>query len=474
MEIKLFNTLGREKQVFKPLEPGVAKMYTCGPTVYNFQHIGNFRTFFFEDILKRVLMYNGYKVIHIMNITDVGHLVSDDDVGEDKMEKGAAREGKSVWEISKFYTDVFLQDMDRVNIIHPTQYTKATEYIKEQVDMVKCLEDKGYTYITSDGVYFDTSKFHDYGNLAMLNISGLEEGKRIAFSEEKKNKTDFALWKFSPKDKQRQMEWDSPWGKGFPGWHIECSAMSRKFLGDTFDIHCGGVDHISIHHTNEIAQSEACTGHKFVDYWLHGEFLIDESAAGGGKMSKSSGEFLQLQTLIDKGYDPLDYRYFLMSAHYRKKISFSWEILDSARNAFQRLKNRIIEFKNEATENTENVTDDILTNEYKNRFLSSVNDDLNVPEGLAVMWDVLRDEKLIPNQKLELVYDFDKVFGLNLAEAKEKSPGEIPDEIMKLVDERTAAKKNKDFKLADEIRNKIKEMGYELVDKKDKVEVKQI
>lgn len=270
------------------------------------------------------------------------------------------------------------------------------------------------------------------------------------------------------------MEWDSPWGKGFPGWHIECSAMSRKFLGDTFDIHCGGVDHISIHHTNEIAQSEACTGHKFVDYWLHGEFLIDESAAGGGKMSKSSGEFLQLQTLIDKGYDPLDYRYFLMSAHYRKKISFSWEILDSARNAFQRLKNRIIEFKNEATENTENVTDDILTNEYKNRFLSSVNDDLNVPEGLAVMWDVLRDEKLIPNQKLELVYDFDKVFGLNLAEAKEKSTGAIPDEIMKLVDERTAAKKNRDFKRADEIRNKIKEMGYELVDKKDKVEVKQI
>jgi cysteinyl-tRNA synthetase len=472
MDIRLFNTLGREKQVFKPLEPGVAKMYTCGPTVYNYQHIGNFRTFFFEDILKRVLMYNGYKVIHIMNITDVGHLVSDDDEGEDKMEKGAAREGKSVWEISKHYTDVFMQDMDRLNIIHPTQYTKATEYIKEQVDMVKCLEDKGYTYITSDGVYFDTSKFHDYGKLAMLNISGLEEGKRIAFSEEKKNKTDFALWKFSPKDQKRQMEWDSPWGKGFPGWHIECSAMSRKFLGDTFDIHCGGVDHIPIHHTNEIAQSEACTGHKFVDYWLHGEFLIDESAAGGGKMSKSSGEFLQLQTLIDKGYDPLDYRYFLMGTHYRKKISFSWEILDSARSAFQRLKNRVIEFSNLNLSIVYDPSIDKIMDKYKLKFQEAINDDLNLPEGLAVLWDVVRDEKLNANYKLQLIYDFDKVFGLNLAEAKEKSAGTIPDEIMKLVDERTAAKKNRDFKRADEIRNKIKEMGFELVDKKDKVEVK--
>jgi len=425
-------------------------------------------------------MHNGYKVIHIMNITDVGHLVSDDDEGEDKMEKGAARERKSVWEISKHYTDVFMQDMDRLNIIHPTQYTKATEYIKEQIDMVKCLEDKGFTYITSDGVYFDTSKFHDYGKLAMLNVSGLEEGKRIAFSEEKKNKTDFALWKFSPKDQKRQMEWDSPWGKGFPGWHIECSAMSRKFLGDTFDIHCGGVDHIPIHHTNEIAQSEACTGHKFVDYWLHGEFLIDESAAGGGKMSKSTGEFLQLQTLIDKGYDPLDYRYFLMGTHYRKKISFSWEILDSAHSAFQRLKNRVIEFNKEAsvsTESPEHVSTespagDSVVSIYKQRFLSSINDDLNTPEALAVMWDVIREEKLSPKQKLDLLFDFDKVFGLNPAETKEKGAGEIPDEIMKLVDERTAAKKNKDFKLADEIRNKIKEMGYELVDKKEGVEVK--
>ena len=476
MDIQLFNTLGREKQIFKPIEPGVVKMYTCGPTVYNYQHIGNFRSFFFEDILKRVLIYNGYKLIHIMNITDVGHLVSDSDEGEDKMEKGAAREGKSVWDISKFYTDAFLQDMDRLNILHPTQYTKATEYIKEQIELVKCLEAKGYTYITSDGVYFDTSKFHDYGKLAMLDVSGLEEGKRIAFSDEKKNKTDFALWKFSPKDKQRQMEWDSPWGRGFPGWHLECSAMSRKFLGDTFDIHCGGVDHIPIHHTNEIAQSEACTGHKFVNYWLHGEFLNVE----GSKMAKSTGDFITVQTLIDKGYDPLDYRYFLMSTHYRKKITFNYDILDSARSAYQRLKNRVIEFKTTTTDYTEKsslpssslVTVSLMDN-FKQRFISSINDDLNVPEGIAVMWDVVRDEKLNPKQKLELVYDFDKVFGLNLAEAKEKEI-DVPNEIIKLVEERTNAKLSKDFKRADEIRKKIKEMGYELLDKKDGVEIKKI
>jgi cysteinyl-tRNA synthetase len=471
MDIQLFNTLGREKQEFKSIEPGVVKIYTCGPTVYNYQHIGNFRTFFFEDILKRVLIYNGYKVIQIMNITDVGHLVSDADEGEDKMEKGAAREGKTVWEISKFYTEAFLQDMDRLNILHPTQYTKATDYIKEQIDMVKCLEDKGFTYKTSDGIYFDTSKIDDYGKLVRsggLDISGLEEGKRIAFSSEKKNKTDFALWKFSPKGQKRQMEWDSPWGKGFPGWHIECSAMSRKFLGDTFDIHCGGVDHIPIHHTNEIAQSEACIGKKFVNYWLHGEFLV----ADGEKMAKSSGDFLQLQTLIDKGYDPMDYRYLCLGTHYRKRLLFDWELLDASRNAYSRLMNRVIEFK--TTDLTDYADSRDLIQEYRKRFKEAIDDDLNVPEGIGVMWEVVRDEKISSKQKLELIYDFDKVFGLNLSEIKEKGMEDIPDEVMKLVADRTEAKKNKDFKRADEIRKKIKEMGYEVVDKKDGVEVKKI
>ena len=252
-DIYLFNTLSRTKEKFVPIEPGKVKLYTCGPTVYNYQHIGNLRTFFFEDILKRVLLFNGYEVSHVMNITDVGHLVSDDDEGEDKMEKGAAREGKTVWEIADYYTGVFKNDINRLNIIPPKEYSKATDYIQEQIDMIECLEKKGFTYVTSDGVYYDTSQFPTYANLAKLDIEGLQEGKRIEFSKEKKNITDFALWKFSPKDSTRQMEWESPWGKGFPGWHIECSAMSKKLLGPHLDIHCGGVDHIPIHHTNEIA-----------------------------------------------------------------------------------------------------------------------------------------------------------------------------------------------------------------------------
>jgi cysteinyl-tRNA synthetase len=292
----------------------------------------------------------------------------------------------------------------------------------------------------------------------------LEEGKRIAFSEEKKNKIDFALWKFSPKGQKRQMEWDSPWGVGFPGWHIECSAMSMKYLGKTFDIHCGGVDHIPVHHTNEIAQSEACTGQRFVNYWLHNEFLIIESE----KMSKSSGEFLRLQTLIDKGYDPLD---FCLGTHYRKHLQFTWENLDAAKNAFTRLKNRVIEFKNvDSTKDLKDYTESV--DGYKQRFLEAINDDLGIPEGLAVMWEVVRNDLLPSKVRLELMYDFDKVLGLRLKEVKKKSETDIPDEITKMVEERTIAKKNKDFKKADEIRNKIKEMGYELVDKKDGVEVK--
>ena len=326
-------------------------MYTCGPTVYNFQHIGNFRTFLFEDFLKRVLLYNCYDVKHIMNITDVGHLVSDDDEGEDKMETGSAREGKTVWEIAEYYTQFFYDDSNSLNIIPPERYTKATDYIKEQIDMLKCLEEKGYTYAASDGVYFDTSKLTDYGKLAQLDIAGLEEGKRVALSDEKKNKTDFALWKFSPKDQKRQMEWDSPWGKGFPGWHLECSAMSKKYLGDTFDIHCGGIDHIPIHHTNEIAQSEACNGKEYVHYWLHGAFLEEDS----GKMSKSKGEFLTFAFLKNKGYSPLDYRYMCLGTHYRKRLIFSWEILDSAKTALGRIKQKVTELKKADTDSTENL-----------------------------------------------------------------------------------------------------------------------
>jgi cysteinyl-tRNA synthetase len=468
MDIKFYNTLGREKQVFKPIEAGKAGMYCCGLTVYNYAHIGNLRAYIFEDLLKRMLLYNGYEVKHVVNITDVGHLQSDADEGEDKMELGSSREGKTAWELAEYYTKAFKKDMEELNILPPGIWCKATDHIKEQIELVRCLEKKGFTYTTSDGIYFDTSKVPDYGKLALLNIAGLEEGKRIAFSEEKKNKTDFALWKFSPKGQKRQMEWDSPWGVGFPGWHIECSAMSMKYLGETFDIHCGGVDHIPIHHTNEIAQAEACTGKKFVNYWLHNEFLIIESE----KMSKSAGEFLRLQTLIDNGYDPLDYRYFCLGAHYRKHLQFTWENLDAAKNAFTRLKNRVIEFRTADSNDTKDYADSVEG--YRQRFLEAVNDDLGIPEGLAVTWEVVRNDLLPPKLRLELLYEFDKVLGLGLKEAKKERMGDIPEEIMKMVEERTEAKKNKDFKKADEIRNKIKSMGYELIDKKDGVEVKKI
>jgi cysteinyl-tRNA synthetase len=470
MEIQLYNTLTHKKEEFKPITPGKTGMYCCGPTVYDYQHIGNLRTYIFEDLLRRVLEYNGYEVKHVVNITDVGHLVSDEDEGEDKMELGAKRTGKTVWDIAEHYTQEFIKDMNRLNNLAPALWSKATEHIAEQIELVKCLEAKGFVYITSDGVYFDTSKLDKYGVLANLDISGLKAGHRIEMNEEKKNKTDFALWKFSPKDKQRQMEWDSPWGKGFPGWHVECSAMSMKYLGNHFDIHCGGIDHIPVHHTNEIAQSEACTGEKFVNYWIHGAFLEEES----GKMSKSKGEFLRVQTIIDKGYDPLDYRYMCLGTNYGKRLLFSWENLDSAKSAYSRLKNKVIELKAGADNKSTSDASTPLSTEFKQRFNEAVNDDLNMPAGLAVMWDVIKDDKLNPNEKLELLYDFDKVLGLGMREMEEKKVGEIPADVMQFVEERTTAKKAKDFKRADELRAKLKEMGWEVVDKKDGVEVKLI
>lgn len=465
-DIYLFNTLSRTKEKFVPIEPGKVKLYTCGPTVYDYQHIGNLRTFFFEDILKRVLLFNGFEVFHVMNITDVGHLVSDDDEGEDKMEKGAAREGKTVWEIADYYTGVFKNDINRLNIIPPKEYSKATDYIQEQVDMIECLEKKGFTYITSDGVYYDTSQFPTYANLAKLDIEGLQEGKRIEFSKEKKNITDFALWKFSPKDSTRQMEWESPWGKGFPGWHIECSAMSKKLLGSHLDIHCGGVDHIPIHHTNEIAQSEVCNGEKYVNYWLHGEFLLE----GSGKMSKSKGEFLTLQTLVDKGYSPMHYRYYLLNTHYRKRLNFSFEGLDTAKNGYESLSGKILQLKKDSGDGDISSPD----KSYVEKFTKVINDDLNVTEGLAVLWELIRDKDIPASVKLGTGYELDKVLGLELSELPSASAGNIPDDLKNLAEERLLAKKNKDFTLADKLRDEIKTMGYEVMDTKDGYEIKNI
>lgn len=466
--LRLFNTLSRTKEDFIPIEPGKVKMYCCGPTVYNYQHIGNFRTFIFEDLLLRVLTYNEYKVKYIMNITDVGHLVSDSDEGEDKMEKSAKLLGKSIMEIAEYYTGVFKKDSELLNIISPEVFCKATDYIQEQIDLIVCLEKNGFTYPTSDGVYFDTSKFPGYGKLARLDIEGLKEGARIEFSAEKKNITDFALWKFSPENEKRQLEWESPWGKGFPGWHIECSAMSKALLGNHIDIHCGGIDHIPIHHTNEIAQSEACSGEKFVNYWLHCEFLD----FGNEKMSKSTGKFITLSTLSGNGYSPMDYRYFLLTAHYRKKQKFSYEALEGARSGIKNLKNKISNLKNSFSESeSENPG---LSDEYKTRFTDKINDDLNMPEAVALMWDMLKDENLSSKQKLILVSDFDRIFGLGLDKTEEKMVTLVPDEIYDLIEKRKEAKKSRDFKAADEIRELIKSKGFEIKDTKEGVEINTI
>jgi len=442
--LKLYNTLTRKKEEFKPIKKGQVGIYSCGPTVYWYQHIGNLRTYIFSDVLKRVLKYNRYKLKDVMNVTDVGHLTSDADEGEDKMEKAALKEGKKAEDIANFYWKVFRDDFKKLNIIEPKIWSKATEHIKEQIDLIKILEKKGYTYKTSDGIYFNTSKFKGYEKFAKLNVKGLEAGKRIDLGE-KKNKTDFALWKFSEEPGKRQQEWPSPWGIGFPGWHIECSAMSMKYLGEHFDIHTGGIDHIPIHHTNEIAQSEATTGKKFVNYWLHGAFLTFK----GEKVSKSKGGLYTIAELEELGFKPLYYRYLVLSAHYRSNLDFTLDNLKNAQNSYDRLKNIILELK-----------DDKKTNKsYLERFEKAMNDDLNTPEALQVLWKLVRDEKA--EGKINIIKKMDEVFGLDLLKKEKIS---ISKEIQKLVDEREKARKNKNFKLADEIRNKINKLGYNISD----------
>jgi len=444
MALKLYNTLGRKKQEFKPIKKGQAGIYSCGPTVYWFQHIGNLRSYIFSDVLKRVLKYNGYKIKHVMNITDVGHLTSDADEGEDKIEKAAAKEGKTAEEIANYYWKIFREDFKKLNIIEPDIWCKATEHIKEQIELIKKLEKKGYTYKTSDGIYFDTSKLKDYGKLAKLKIEKLKAGARIDIGE-KKNKTDFALWKFSEKPGERQQEWPAFGKIGFPGWHIECSAMSMKYLGETIDIHTGGEDHISIHHTNEIAQSESATGKKFVNYWLHGAFLTSK----GEKVSKSKGGLYTISELEKQNFLALSYRYLCLTAHYKTQLEFSLETLENAQNSYKRLKNIISEIKN-----------DKKTNEkYLKEFEKAINNDLDMPKALQILWKLIRDEKAVG--KINTIKKIDSVFGLDLLKKEEIK---IPAEIKKLVDEREKARKNKDWKKADEIRDKIKELGYMISD----------
>ena len=447
MTVRLFDTYTRQVRDFEPLSPPRVDLYTCGLTVYDYAHIGNLRTYVFEDILRRVLEFNGFRVNHVANITDVGHLVSDADVGEDKMEKGSRRTGKTAWEIAEYYTQAFLEDFRHLNILAPSIWCKATDHIPEQIAFIECIVAQGYTYRTSDGIYFDTSRLDDYGYLARLDIEGLEAGSRIDMAE-KRNVTDFALWKFSPAGTQRQMEWDSPWGVGFPGWHIECSAMSVKYLGPFFDIHCGGEDHISVHHPNEIAQTQACYGTNLANFWLHGYFLQLNQM----KMAKSRGEFLRIQSLLDRGYDPLAYRYFCLNAHYRSKLTFSWESLEAASTALNRLRRAVYEM-GEAGPVDEEALD---------QFLGRINSDLNMPRALALAWDVVKSDLPAATKKSTLL-EFDKVLGLKLAEW-EPAAEMIPQEIQNLADLRQAARVEKRWQEADELRDQIVAAGYEIED----------
>jgi cysteinyl-tRNA synthetase len=462
LPIFLYNTLSRKKELFEPIKKGEVKMYTCGPTVYNYPHIGNLRTFIFEDVLKRVLEYNGYKVNHVMNITDVGHLTNDRDMGEDKIEQEAKKEGKTAWQIAEFYTEAFKKDLKNLNIEFPATLCKATDNIKEQIAMIETLERKGFAYKTSDGIYFDTAKVSDYAKLSHQNIEELKEGARVEANPEKRNPTDFALWKFSKKNEKRQMEWPSPWGVGFPGWHIECSAMSMKYLGDHFDIHCGGIDAVSVHHTNEIAQSEAATGKSpWVNYWLHGAFL---NIANGEKMAKSAGNFLTLEnSFVEKGINPLVFRFATFMTHYRKPMEWSYDILAGAKNGFDSLMEKISHLGNKKGQ--------ILTS-WKDKFLIATNDDLNMPQALAILNELLKsDEK--PENKLATILDFDKVLGLKLGDIKNEEI-KIPDEVQKLLDERQAARKNKNWKKSDELRDKLKGLGFEVKDTPNGQEVRKI
>jgi len=467
-KIYLYNTLTRKKEELRPVKKGEVGLYTCGPTVYNFAHIGNLRSYIFSDILTRVLLYNGYKVKRVMNITDVGHLAGDRDMGEDKMEKGAKREGKTAWEIAEFYTEAFKKDMAGLNLLPPTVWCKATGEIAAQIDLIKMLEKKDFTYRTSDGIYFDTSKFEGYNKLSHLDLETLKEGARVEKNEEKKNATDFALWKFSPKNAKRQMEWTSPWGTGFPGWHLECSAMSMKYLKHQLDIHTGGQDHINVHHTNEIAQSEAATGKPFFNIWMHGAFL---NIVGGKKMAKSEDNFLTLDNaFVKKGIDPLVYRYAALGTHYRKPMEYSKEAMENAAKGYEHLRNQVREITPPTSAPLLHppLGGTSVKKEYRDKFLAAINDDLNLPQAMAVVRELLKSD-LSNGGKSATIMDFDQVLGLNLDKTNEEEI--IPENIRKLAEERERARDDKDFDKADKTREQIEKLGFSIEDTSEGIRI---
>lgn len=468
----LYNTRTREKQVFEPINPDEVGFYSCGITAYSTPHIGNMRAYIFADTLKRVLYYFDYPVKHVENVTDVGHLTSDADTGDDKLQKAARQQKTTAWEISRIYTEEFLDFCDRLNILPTDVLCKATDYIQEQIDLVLELEKKGFTYQTSDGIYYDTSKFPRYPNFAQLDIEGLRAGERVDMGE-KKNPTDFALWKFSPEDEQRDMEWDSPWGKGFPGWHIECSAMSMAHLGNQFDIHTGGVDHINVHHTNEIAQAEGATGlEPVVNFWMHSEFLTQPTQDGTEqKMSKSKGGIVDIAEFAEQWGDALIFRYFVLGAKYSKKLPISDDAFKSAQSSYNKLKSEIKKLSDEVEGDVSLHTSlDPEAKQYLQNFREAVGDDLNTPVALAVLWTMLKDEVIPTNQKLTLIMDFDTVLGLDLLVFKEEQV-EIPEDVVTLAEKRQVAKEAKNWDEADRLRDEISSRGFIVQDKKGGFEI---
>ena len=460
MTVRLYNTMSRSVEDFVPIKDGEAGLYCCGPTVYNYAHIGNLRTYIFEDLLHRTLEMAGYKVRHVMNITDVGHLTGDGDDGEDKMSKSARESGRSVWDIAKFYTDAFFRDEADLNIIRPDVVCRATDHIKSMISIIRRLEEGGHTYISGGNVYFSIDTIDDYGKLARLNLDELKEGARIEVDSNKRNPKDFVLWFTNSKFKDQVMVWPSPWGVGYPGWHIECSAMSSEYLGEHFDIHCGGIDAIPVHHTNEIAQSEAAFGHKpWVNYWCHGEFLLNDR----GKMSKSDGGFLTLSVLKDRGYDPLDYRYFCLTGHYRSQLKFSFESLDQAKSARETLVRRVAQFK-ASGEAAQQLSE--KAQGYLEAFRQSMANDLKAPQALAVLWQAVRDQEIPDAEKLSLVLSMDSILGLSLDRISPAGAGdaEIPAEALQLLEERKSAKAARDWARADAIRDQLAAMGFKVLD----------
>ena len=458
--MRLYNTLTKKVEEFVSNEQGKVKMYTCGPTVYHYAHIGNLRTYIFEDILEKGLSYLGYDVQRAMNITDVGHLTSDGDTGEDKMAKGAAREGKTVYEIADFYTKAFLNDMVDLNIKVPSLIEKASDNIDIYIEMITKMIEKDYAYISNGNVYFDISKAPDYYQLSGKNQDDLLIGVRDTVEEDKskRNPADFVLWFTLSKFENHVMKWDSPWGVGYPGWHIECSGISYKIFGEHLDIHCGGVDNIFPHHTNEIAQSEAYVGHKWCNYWCHGAHLNDES----GKMSKSNGEFLTVSLLKKKGYSPLDYRFFCLNSHYRNPLTFSFESLDGAKNALTKLKNKIINLKDEG-----NLDKDVIE-KYDNIFKEAISNDLNTSSMITVLYDLLKDEEVNDKTKRNLIEKFDEVLSLDLLKTEEfEIDSDLEKEVNELIAKRAEAKKNKDFALADQIRDELLSRNIKLIDTRE-------